>query len=73
MSRASRVRSSVWKVSNKRPGSLSLSLSGGVVCACMSVCASAHTHLLLSPFVDCLTFVGYNASDSDSDESEDNS
>ncbi|KAE9447576.1 hypothetical protein C3L33_20535, partial [Rhododendron williamsianum] len=38
MTRASRVRSSVWKVSNKRPGDLSLSFS-----LCARVLTAAHT------------------------------
>lgn len=56
MTRASRLRSSAWKVSSKRPGK-SLSLC---------ICYSINSYYLL--YLHWLAFPGYNASDSDSDE-----
>ncbi|CAK9150455.1 unnamed protein product [Ilex paraguariensis] len=73
MMRASRVRSSVWKVSHKRPGDLSFSLTAPVSC----VCTNAFGHIAA---ISCALYVlidlilsGYNASDSDSDEVKDGS
>ena len=58
MTRASRTRSSVWKVSDKHPGkylSVSLCTILFIIISCASVCSGG-------------SLLGYNASDSDSDE-----
>lgn len=63
MTRASRTRTSVWKVSDKHPGiPLSVSSLSSVAIISIIMIASA-LHFLVGNSLS-----GYNASDSDSDE-----
>ena len=65
MTRASRVRSSVWKVSNKRPGNLNIFL-----CNIASTWPHIHGYMFVCKVFNhlWLYFSGYNASDSDSED-----
>lgn len=63
MTRASRTRSWVWKVSNKQPG---------LVMICVVIYFSSNTSMAIRVITDIASLVhrsllGYNASDSDSD------
>lgn len=66
MTRASRTRSWVWKVSNKQPGLIML---------CIVIYFSSNISMVIRVITDIASLVyrsllGYNASDSDSDSDE---
>lgn len=67
LTKASRVRSSVWKVGDKRPGKPSAVVSS------LSKLPSLFSFVILRDFFVWGVLLGYNASDSDSDELDEDS
>lgn len=70
MTRASRTRSSVWKVSDKHPGIHLSDSSSSTATIILIITTTNTTMIILICFAWSIgdSVLGYNASDSDSDE-----